>query len=199
MRNLRTTLLFVAITCSFSCSVWRPVEVTPEPIATLVSEPAGPTAVEFVEARFQSFHASLSSTEIRQVAQAVVDESLANELSWDLVLAVIHTESGYHNFAISNVGALGLMQIMPATGRGLARQEAVSWSGPETLFQPLVNVKLGTRYLAWLRDRYGDWDRALAAYNWGPGHIDRRLRVGRAMPVQYAQKVMSQVQSPVAP
>ena len=199
MLNLRSTLLLLSLACSFSCSIWPPVESAPEQIVSIASEQAGPSAVEFVEARFQSFHASLSSTEIRQVAQAVIDESLANDLSWDLVLAVIHTESGFHNFAVSNVGALGLMQIMPATGEDLARDELVSWSGPETLFQPLVNVKLGTRYLAWLRDRYGDWGQALAAYNWGPGHIDRRLRVGRAMPVLYAQKVMSQVQSPFAP
>ncbi len=198
--HARLTLILVCLTCSLSCAIWQPDATAPEEtVAHAATDPTRPTAVEFIEARFQSFHASLSSTEIRQVAEAVVQESIANDLSWELVLAVIHTESGYHNFAISDVGALGLMQIMPATGEGLARTEDVSWHGPETLFQPLVNVKLGTRYLAWLRNRYGDWGHALAAYNWGPGHIDQRLRRGSAMPIEYVNKVMAQVQSPVAP
>ena len=202
MRQAYRPLLVVSLLSSFSCSVWLPPAAPPPrpaPMQWTAEEPAGPTAVDFVEARFRSYHASLSTTEIRQVSQAVIDESLANDLPWDLVLAVIQTESGFHNFAVSNVGALGLMQIMPATGEGLARREKIRWQGPETLFQPLVNVKLGTRYLRWLHDRYDNWDQALAAYNWGPGHIDSRLRRGRAMPVEYAHTVMSRVQSPVAP
>ncbi len=199
MANARTTLLLCSLLSSLSCSIWQPPALEPARVVHLDAEPAGPTAVEYVEARFHSFHASLSASELRQVAEAVVEESLANDLPWDLVLAVIHTESGFHNFAISNVGALGLMQIMPATGEGLAREEQVSWHGPDTLFQPLVNVKLGTRYLAWLHGRYGNWGQALAAYNWGPGHIDGRLRRGRAMPVEYVDKVMARVQSPMVP
>ena len=110
-----------------------------------------------------------------------------------MVLAVIHTESGYYNFARSSVGALGLMQIMPATGEMLAREAGIRWTGPELLFDPEVNLRLGTRYLAVLRARYGDWTRALAAYNWGPGEIDRRLAVGEVLPDKYASRVYARL------
>ena len=154
MRNARTALLLCSLLSSLSCTIWHAPVRELDRNVRVDALPAGPTAVEYVEARFHSFHASLSSSELRQVAEAVVEESLANDLPWDLVLALIHTESGFHNFAVSHVGAMGLMQIMPATGEGLAREEQVAWHGPDTLFQPLVNVKLGTRYLAWLHGRY---------------------------------------------
>ena len=67
------------------------------------------------------------------------------------------------------------------------------------LFQPKINVRLGPRYLARLHDRYGDWDTALAAYNWGPARIDWRLSRGRAMPVRYAHAVLDRLQSPARP
>ena len=191
----------MALVCCLSCSIWtaREAPTGPGPHYLVPVEMTGPSAVEFVEARFQAHHAGLAPAEIRAVSEAVVSEALANDMSWDLVLAVIKTESGFHNFAVSNVGALGLMQIMPATGELLARRLDERWDGNETLFQPVVNVKLGTSYLAFLHERYGDWDKALTAYNWGPARIDRRLRQRRALPVQYAQKVRSYVQSPVTP
>lgn len=194
----------VALLCCLSCSIWQPPERPPRPApytapATVDAEVFGPTAVEWVEARFWSYQPTLSPEEIRAVAESVVEESERNGLSWDLVLAVIHTESGFYNFAVSNVGALGLMQIMPQTGETVARWLQVEWDGPDTLFRPRVNVKLGTRYLAWLYSRYRNWDRALAAYNWGPTRIDYRLTHGKALPAEYVQRVMAQVQSPVAP
>ena len=61
----------------------------------------------------------------------------------------------------------------------------------QTLFDPFVNVRLGTAYLAELAARYdGDMATALAAYNWGPGHIDWRLQRGRALPTEYPQLVL---------
>jgi len=191
----------MALVCCLSCSIWSPPEppARPRPHALVPAEMTGPSAVEFVQARFLAHHAALAPEEVRAVSEAIVREAVANDVSWDLVLAVIKTESGFHNFAVSRVGALGLMQIMPATGKILAGRLEERWDGKETLFRPVVNVKFGTGYLAFLHDRYGDWDKALAAYNWGPAHIDRRLRHSRALPVQYAQKVKSYVQSPVTP
>ena len=55
-------------------------------------------------------------------------------------------------------------------------------------------MKLGVAYLKWLESRYdGDVPTALAAYNWGPGHIDRRLRRGRALPTEYPRLVLDAV------
>jgi soluble lytic murein transglycosylase len=89
------------------------------------------------------------------------------------------------------VNALGLMQIMPATGEWMAAQMDIPWRGPQTLFDPIVNVRIGIAYLRHLADRYdGDIGTALVAYNWGPGRIDRRLRRGVELPKEYAQLVL---------
>lgn len=151
--------------------------------------------VEALIRRFRGYQSGLAPFEISRTAQAIVDESRANGLDPELVAAVIQTESAYHNFARSPVGALGLMQLMPPTGQMLAAELDLPWHGPDTLFDPLVNVKLGTRYLAYLHARYKGWRGALAAYNWGPGKIDRRLRAGDALPTLYADKVMGYLRS----
>lgn len=156
----------------------------------------GPNAVEWVEARFLSHQSALNRAEVREAAVAVVEESRRHDVPLDLVLAVIQVESGYHNFARSRVGALGLMQIMPHTGRTLASELGIEWKGNETLFEPATNVRMGTYYLGYLHRRYGSYPAALAAYNWGPARIDRRIRRGSAMPKLYVTQVYARLQSP---
>lgn len=133
---------------------------------------------------------SLSEPERRTLAETIVREARAQGLAPHLVAAVIEVESAGQHRAVSHVGALGLMQILPATGRELAAKHGVPWSGPETLFDPQINVKLGVAYLRELTNRYGDVALALAAYNWGPAVIDRRLRDGDALPSEYIDSVM---------
>ena len=132
----------------------------------------------------------LTAGEIDAVARTVVAEARRQALEPTLVLAVMHVESRYYNFAVSPVGAIGLMQVMPETGAELAARLGIHWVGPQTLFDPTTNVRLGVAYLRELSDRYGSLPMALAAYNWGPGRIDRRLRLGTAMPEQYPSLVL---------
>ncbi len=168
------------------------VEPAPEPASDPDAE-----RVERVRRAFTQFQTGLAPFEIDTVSRAIVEESDRYGIEVDIVLAVIHTESGFSNFARSKVGALGLMQIMPATGEMLAEQLEIGWDGPETLFDPVVNVRMGTNYLAFLHTRYKNWDRALAAYNWGPGAIDRKIRRGSGVPAEYATKVMARLQSAI--
>lgn len=82
-----------------------------------------------------------------------------------LIHSVVATESDYRADAVSPVGARGLMQLMPETAKEL---------GVTDSFDAHENLLGGSRYLKRLLDKYsGDLDHALAAYNWGPGNVDR--------------------------
>ena len=82
-----------------------------------------------------------------------------------LVIAVIEAESGFDRNAVSPMGALGLMQVMPSTAEQL---------GAEDPFDPAVNIALGCRYLRSLLDQFdGDLKLALAGYNAGGGAVER--------------------------
>lgn len=81
-----------------------------------------------------------------------------------LVKAVVRAESNFQPHALSNKGAQGLMQLMPATADDL---------GVADPFRAEDNVFGGTRYLRSMHDRFGNWELALAAYNAGPGAVDR--------------------------
>jgi len=149
--------------------------------------------IRFVVEHLESRHTGLSGREIRRVAATIVDECTKRDIEPKLVLGVIQVESsGYHR-AVSPVGAVGLMQIMPATGEELAQDRGMAWHGPETLFDPVVNVQLGITYLQELSDRYDHIPTALAAYNWGPSRIDRRIRSGARLPQVYVERVMRAV------
>lgn len=98
-----------------------------------------------------------------------VSEAAARfELSEGLILAVMRTESGGNPRAISPAGAMGLMQIMPATWPGLSAQHRLG-ADP---FDIRANILAGAAYLRAMLDRYGDPGIALAAYNAGPRRVD---------------------------
>lgn len=109
--------------------------------------------------------------------------SAAHEYGVDprLIRAVIQAESGGNHRAVSPRGAMGLMQLMPGTAREL---------GVGDPFDPRENVRAGTSYLKSLLERYqGNVDLALAAYNWGPGNLERSYRSLPAETVNYIAKI----------
>jgi soluble lytic murein transglycosylase-like protein len=101
----------------------------------------------------------------RAYDEVISEHSQANGIRADLVRAVIQVESAFNPFARSPKGALGLMQLMPATIRDF---------GVRNPFDPVDNIRAGVAYLRELLDRYQNNEQlALAAYNAGPGAVDR--------------------------
>jgi soluble lytic murein transglycosylase-like protein len=97
--------------------------------------------------------------------ELIRDAAARYGVSADLVRAVIQAESGFNRWAVSPKGAMGLMQLMPATARDL---------GVSDPFHPAQNIRGGVKYLAELLDRFDqDVVRALAAYNAGPERVER--------------------------
>ncbi len=105
-------------------------------------------------------------------------EKYAAEMGIDkyLVYAVIKAESNFDEKAVSDKGAVGLMQIMPETGKEAANKIGINNYSDEKLLEPKINIRIGCYYIAFLMNRYGnDIRTAMAAYNAGYGNVDNWL------------------------
>ena len=99
-----------------------------------------------------------------------------------LILAVVQAESSGRPKAVSRSNARGLMQLMWPTALDMAKKEKLELAGPEALFDPALNVRLGTRYLALMRRMFDDDPFLyLAAYNCGPGRMSRLRKANPKM------------------
>ncbi|HVE87276.1 MAG TPA: lytic transglycosylase domain-containing protein [Myxococcales bacterium] len=134
----------------------------------------------------------------RRLSVAIVREARANGLDPLLVLAVIRCESGFDSFAVSPVGAMGLMQLMPDTGDWLLTRRGLELRKRTNLFDVELNVEIGAAYLSELIREFGTIERALVAYNAGPGAAGRILAKAasrKKFMSGYPAKVMAQYRS----
>ena len=134
------------------------------------------------------YKTGLKTSYINNLSELIVHESKKYGYDSFLLTAVIITESSFNNWARSNRGALGLMQIRPATGKELAAEVSVQWQGTLSLYNPETNIALGAYYLNKLYLHFGDLGLALEAYNHGPSRLKGYLKKGYR-PTRYSRKV----------
>ena len=132
------------------------------------------------------------STRFRAVRHLIREAASETGLEFELLQAVIATESGFDASAVSPKGAVGLMQVMPDTAERFGVRPVGKQSVSERLTDPRTNIQAGSRYLAWLINTFrGDIRLAIAAYNAGEGAV---LKAGRQVPnypetIDYVRKV----------
>ncbi len=131
------------------------------------------------------------------VAVAVRDASLRFGIPERWIYAVMRAESAGRAGATSRVGAMGLMQIMPATWRALSARYALG----SDAYEPRASIMGGTAYIREMYDRYGA-PGFLAAYNAGPGRYENHLTTGRPLPLEtrsYVAKIAPAIGHALAP
>jgi|GEM_PF-3655645 len=130
----------------------------------------------------------------RRIAEEIVRSCRAADINPLLITAIIASESGFEPYAKSPVGALGLMQLMPDTARHVMQKaDELGIKSTSRLFDIELNILLGIAYLQELNEKYdGNLAEVIAAYNWGPGNVDRASRGEIHVPhsvVDYVKKV----------
>jgi soluble lytic murein transglycosylase len=107
------------------------------------------------------------------------------DLNPALLAAVIEQESKFRADAKSSAGAIGLMQLLPATAKGIAIHTGGSKFVVSDLYTPEINIRYGAWYLHHLMQKYGDEKTALAAYNAGQQNVDSWRAQGQG--IQFAE------------
>jgi soluble lytic murein transglycosylase-like protein len=132
----------------------------------------------------------LGGSQRSRIARALL--SAEREFGVDplLLTSVMEQESHFRAGARSRRGAVGLMQVKPATAKEVAELNNVAWPTGASLHDPHLNVHLGAAYLATLQKKYSSWDLALTAYNRGPAAAQRARRLGRNPSSRYAAQVL---------
>ncbi|MFH1905440.1 MAG: lytic transglycosylase domain-containing protein [bacterium] len=114
----------------------------------------------------------------------------------DLIMAVIEIESKFDAKAVSKAGAIGLMQIMPKTAKSLSRELNIKKYNKNSLYNPEINIKIGTYYLKKLLQEFNnDIDLSLGAYNGGIGNIKKWQKQKKEIPFEETRTFIKKVKS----
>ena len=131
-----------------------------------------------------------SAKEIEELSRHILALSYEHQFPPALVLSLIEVESNYNPKAISHMGAVGLLQLLPTTAEYVARNHDLPFDGEKSLHDPKKNLTLGLKYMVELRRKFKKPRYYLAAYNIGPGAVSRKLKAGIPLSNSYYNKVM---------
>jgi hypothetical protein len=149
----------------------------PPPPERVVTQPVAPEPPPPPSKLLAFFDSSPSYKSVRQILQ---DASSDHNIDYELLQALIATESGFNATAVSPKGAIGLMQLMPDTARRYGVDSDRHGPLERKLTDPRINIRAGVRYLRDLINMFpGELELALAAYNAGEGAV---MRAGNRIP-----------------
>jgi|GEM_PF-4042335 len=134
------------------------------------------TLSNYMEERLKETNPGLSDEKIDEIVAVFWEQTYIYSFEPEKVLAWIEQESNFEITAISKKGAIGLAQVMPATGKEVAGWLGIPWRGTETLMDPVTNLKIGFCYLNWCRERPAvkTEHQIFSAYFWGIGNLQKK-------------------------
>ena len=137
----------------------------------------------------EDYQIGFNDDEVSTLTEVIYEESVKFGIDPLLILAVIKTESSFKRNQRSNKGAEGLMQIKPSIGKSIAEKWGIEWPQKRGLWNPDLNVRLGTAYLFELILKFKDVRKAIIAYNLGETVTREYLYLGAAPPARYYNRV----------
>ena len=149
----------------------------------------------------KSHRPDVSDGEAWKVAEVILEQSSTHSFDPMLVVAMIQVESGFQYAAISPAGARGIMQLLPDVAKALLEKISPGHDPtsrpftPESLDDPVLNIKLGVYYLHDLRKSFRNLNLALNAYNLGPTEIRNRLENKIELSEEYSTAVLTAYQN----
>ncbi len=137
----------------------------------------------------EDYEIGFSDDEVTILANVIYDESVKLGMDPLLIMAVIITESSFKKHQKSHVGAEGLMQIKPSIAKSVAKKWGIEWSESDGLWDPGLNITVGSAYLFELIVKFQDVRKAIIAYNLGETVTREYYYLGALPPPRYFDKV----------
>ncbi len=139
----------------------------------------------------ERYPTGLANVTKEELAEVIFEEANRHNHDPKFILALIAIESEFHNWSVSEKGAKGLMQIMPYVAESLAQDLGIEWSGDRTLFNPYLNIRIGTYYLSQLMTDFKNAGTALTAYNYGPTYVRSLIERKKRIPQNYYRRFVT--------
>jgi hypothetical protein len=143
----------------------------------------------------EKYPTGLANVTKEELAEVIYEEATRYNQDPKFILALIAIESSFQNWSVSEQGAKGLMQIMPCVAESIAQEIGIEWSGDQTLFNPFLNIRMGSYYLSRLILDFNNMEIALTAYNYGPTYVKSLIERKERIPIQYYRRILTVYQN----
>jgi len=148
-------------------------------------------AIQEILSVLERHRTGLAAITKEELAEVIYEEAVRHNHDPKFIMALIYVESEFFNWAVSEKGAKGLMQIMPYVGELIAKELGIEWAGDRTLFNPYLNIRMGIYYLSQLILDFNDLRVALTAYNYGPTYVKGLIERKQRIPTQYYRRIIN--------